>query len=125
MARAASATHTAKGVDAPRSASIDLRQVTPDVENVRLALESVASVLGSLRSRALVRGDLAEVERLVGASHAVHGAIVALAADSLIAARSSPPRASREAASAELERPCRGNPNGRRSSKPAGSPAAH
>lgn len=105
MARAVTTTDTPKGVDvhAPRSASIDLRQVTPDIDKVRLALESVASDLRSLWSKALVRGDPAEIERLVGASHAVHGAIAALAADDLVAARSSPPRAGREAPSAELE----------------------
>jgi hypothetical protein len=125
MARAVYATETAKVVDAPRLVSIDPRQVTPDIDEVRLELESVASDLRSLWSQALGRGDPAEIERLVGASHAVHGAIVALAADSLIAVRSSSPRAGREAASTESERPCRGNPNGRRSSNPVGSPAAH
>jgi len=56
----------------------------PEVEDIRDELEALACALRALWSSTLERGDFEEVTRLVEASHAVHGAVVALSPDSLV-----------------------------------------
>ena len=75
-----SAARLARPVDVDRPAPV------LDVGAIGAALEVLASDLRVLWSSALGHGDFDEITRVIEASHAVHRAVIALRADTLIPA---------------------------------------
>jgi hypothetical protein len=63
---------------------IDVRD--PSLATILASLEAVAGDLRTLWAAAVERSDFAEVTRLVGASHAVHRALLTLGEQPVIAA---------------------------------------
>jgi hypothetical protein len=51
---------------------------SPELDDIRAELETLARALRALWSSTLERGDFEEVTRIVEASHAVHRAVVAV-----------------------------------------------
>ena len=70
-----------------RPVDVNLAAAVLDVGAIGAALEVLASDLRSLWSSALGHGDFDEITRIIEASHAVHRAVIALRADTLIPAR--------------------------------------
>lgn len=82
-----------RGRTAPLPVVLDLTRLAADFGTVRVTLDSLARDLRTLWSGALVEGDFATIDRLVAASHAIHGAAVALTEDSVVPSTTHPVRA--------------------------------